>query len=140
VAVAAPFFKGWLPHPYRCLGCGLGDREICLIPGSSNRYFSFPNRLEWLWGPCQVKCGQEREDNHSHPTSAKVMNAWNFTSTPRHESLVCTETTLSSFFLQNLSYCVLQYEGKQSYFRRKTSTASLLQFSWKARSTHICQV
>jgi len=127
VSVAAPFFKGWLPHSYSGLGCWLGDREICLIPGSCNRYFSFPNGLECLWGPYQVKCGQEREDNHSPPTSAKVMDVWNSTCTPRHESIVCTEKTLPSFFLQNLSYCVLRYyEGKQSYSRRKTSTASLL--------------
>jgi hypothetical protein len=91
----------------------MDHRDISLIPGSSSssRYMFFLfSKPPWLLGLLnwyQVKCGQERDDNHTPKTSAQVKNAWNST------SIVYTETTLPSFFFQNLSYFILRFDEEK---------------------------
>jgi hypothetical protein len=70
--------------------CRLGDRRVGFRVPVGQNIFTFPYRLDLLWGPIQWVPGalsrgvkrQGREADHSPVTSAEVKKTWTYTSTP----------------------------------------------------------
>ena len=68
------------------------------IPERDKRYFCSPNRPDRIWGQSALYSMGTRfsppgsKAYHSPPSSAKVKNAWIYTSTPAYIFTACTET------------------------------------------------